>query len=239
METSRVRKLSLSPTISSSTWECRPCILPKQAEQSRSCWETGELPRGHESSWIDLTPPDRQYGEQARPPAYAIQLSWLWWCELRRLDLRVCEPENWLHALLSVTLGELALPVLENSARWWQWEKARRMTKRNSTQALNQNYGVAHPITHFICELLERVVGPDQQMQSYRVFVTQSNIGISKRGQSRWYSKSQLTLSRPMTLFNWRLKVKMDGLTRPHYSSQAEIIFICFFFDFVLILFGV
>lgn len=168
--------------------------------------------------------------------SWAVELAMVMW--VQKAGLRVCESENWLHALLSVTLGELALPVLENSDRWWQWENAWRMTKPNSTQALNQNYGVAHPITHFICELLEHVEGPDQQIQSYRIFVTQSNIGISKRGQSRWYSKSQLTLSRPMTHFNWRLKGKMYGLTRPHYSSQAEIIFICFF-DFVLILFWV
>lgn len=48
-----------------------------------------------------------------------------------------------------------------------------------TTQAQIQGYELAHSNINSIYELLEHIMGPDMQIQSYRISVTQGNNMIS------------------------------------------------------------
>lgn len=53
-----------------------------------------------------------------------------------------------------------------------------------TTQAHNQDYEVAHPKIRLNYEMLEHMIWPDLQIQSYRTSMTQGNNRISKRSPS-------------------------------------------------------
>lgn len=85
--------------------------------------------------------------------------------------------------LLPAASIELIRAMLESSHWWWLWRKAGRFINPYTTQAHNHFYDLAHPNIHLIHELLENVKVMDQQIQSWRISMTQGN--KAKPGYSR------------------------------------------------------
>ena len=77
-----------------------------------------------------------------------------------------------------MALGEL---VWESPGGEKEGELVSGLTNPVTTQAQNQEYELAHPNTHPICELLGHMKGLSLQMQSCSIFMAQGGYRLSKR----------------------------------------------------------
>lgn len=77
-------------------------------------------------------------------------------------------------------LGELAGEVLEISLFWWLWEKAGELTNPLTLPDPEKRLSYPNP-TFTSSSILEYVKGPDLQIQTNKIPVTQNNNGISRK----------------------------------------------------------
>ena len=91
------------------------------------------------------------------------------------------KPENWPRSLLIPARGE-PVRAMQESSPWWQRQgRTGRLTNPATTQPQNQDYVLAYPNIHPICDLLEQVGGLVLWTQDCRISQTPgSNMMASK-----------------------------------------------------------
>lgn len=107
-----------------------------------------------------------------------------------------------------------------------------------NTQSQNQGYDLAHPNICLIYEPLEHVKGPDLQIRSCRISMTQGSNGISKRIPSEGLVSGCSRSQKPHC--SVYLQVKMYGLKGTKISMLRLFVrsfVLPFIFFFLLLMF--
>lgn len=116
---------------------------------------------------------------------------------------------------------------------WWQWQGiAGRLTNPEPIQAKNQDYVLAHPNIHPICDLLGHGVGGSiLGTQGCRIFMTQGNNRMSRKissetiddaAETRGLEQHQWSFSiNIVKIYGWKRGLLSNSLL--HYSFNDGI----------------